>query len=89
MGFINRIDSVLKEYRDRNCLADREEQRKLTYRNLDELSGKAAVKLRALGIRKGDTVMIRIGRCGWARWRFLCCRPIPRRGPNTSGRTPG
>jgi len=62
MGFINRIDSVLKEYRDRNCLADREGQRKLTYRNLDELSGKAAVKLRALGIRKGDTVMIRIGR---------------------------
>ena len=62
MEFINRIDSVLKEYRDRNCLADREGQRKLTYRNLDELSGKAAVKLRALGIRKGDTVMIRIGR---------------------------
>lgn len=62
MGFIVKIDAALKEYREKTCIVDQEGTRATTYEQFDELSGKVAEKLKSLGVKKNDAVIISQGR---------------------------
>ncbi|WP_026508484.1 AMP-binding protein [Butyrivibrio sp. MC2013] len=62
MGFIEKIDNALRTYADTPCLTDKDATRTISYKEFNALSGKAAVKLMSMGIRKKDAVIIRLGR---------------------------
>lgn len=63
MSFVTRIDSALLEFSEKDCVADNEGTRTITYKQFNELSLKVAEKLKAVGINEGDSVIICMGRC--------------------------
>ncbi len=64
---MNFIDDVFKKTVSRcgtrTALADRNGTRKITYAELDSLSGHVAGKLHSLGYGQGDFILINAGRC--------------------------
>ena len=48
---------------ERTAIVDRNGKRGTSYSELDRLSGKVSGKLKALGLRKGDFVLVNMGRC--------------------------
>ena len=56
------LDTAFKKYRDFPAITDRDGRRTLTYKELDDLSGRVAAKLQSLGVGYDDVVAVIMGR---------------------------
>ena len=63
MNYISLFRQSATQWADKAALVDRDGERAVTYRELDVLSGLVAGKLRNGGCRKGDFVVVNMGRC--------------------------
>ena len=62
MNFINIFKKSVAEYSNAVALADNNGKRLTTYLELDELSSRVAGKLHSFGYKKGDFILINMGR---------------------------
>ena len=62
MSLTSQLSDIMGKYRDCPAITDQDGTRTLTYGELDGLSGRAASKLRDLGIREGESVAVNMDR---------------------------
>ena len=62
MSLTSQLSDIMGKYRDCPAITDQDGTRTLTYGELDGLSGRAASKLRDLGIREGGSVAVNMDR---------------------------
>lgn len=62
MSYFDLFKQTVLANSDKPVIADSDARRTLSYCQLDELSGKIAAKLSALKCKKGDAVIVRLGR---------------------------
>ena len=62
MSFTSQLSDVMREYADCPAITDRNGERTLSYRELNALCARAASKLKALGIRRGESVAVNMDR---------------------------
>ena len=63
MDYISVFKEAVAKFPARTALVDRDGQRSVTYSELDDLSGRVADRLKKKGCRKGDFVLVKMGRC--------------------------
>ncbi|MCF0146029.1 MAG: non-ribosomal peptide synthetase, partial [Eubacterium sp.] len=63
MNYVELFKAAVLNNGNDPALTDRDGKRTLTYRELDELSGRVAAKLAALSVKKQDAVLIILPRC--------------------------
>ena len=62
MSLNTMLADAFARYRNDPAITDKDGERTLTYGELDDLAGRCAARLRAVGINAGDRVIIRMGR---------------------------
>ena len=62
MDFVTCFSQVVKNNKNNPALTDRDGDRTLTYGEFDKLSGKVAAKLKSIGIKEHEAVIIKMGR---------------------------
>lgn len=62
MSYFDIFNQVVTENADKSAVVDQNGRRSTSYKRLDEMSGKIATKLKSLGFKKGDAVVVRLGR---------------------------
>ena len=62
MNYLSLFKEAAVNYSDRAVLIDQNASRRMTYAQLDELSGRVAAKLIAQGVQIQESVLIRLGR---------------------------
>ena len=62
MDFISLFAEAVEKYENCPALTDQDGKRTLTYKELDEASGRVAAKLNSLGVKTNESVIIKMGR---------------------------
>lgn len=60
--FVNKITEAFSTYADSPCVTDHEGARTLTYAEVGAIAGRIQAKLRALGVKPGDAVVVDLDR---------------------------
>ena len=62
MSYLYKFNQIVTQNADKPAIVDNNGQRTVSYKQLDEMSGKIAAKLKSSGCKKGDAVVVRLGR---------------------------